>query len=63
MAVQLDLFSDHPSIFQTKDSIQEAVDYIQGQLPITDSNELITLLNMFHNTVKSELKKGQSDAS
>ena len=38
-------------IFPRKNSINEAVEYIQGQLPITDPNKMFTLLMMFQNTV------------
>jgi hypothetical protein len=40
----------HP-IYSNKDSLGEAVDYIQGQLPITDPNKLFALLMLYQNTV------------
>ena len=40
----------HP-IYSQKDSLGEAVDYIQGQLPITDPNRLFALLMLYQNTV------------
>ena len=38
-------------VFPCKDSLQDAVDYIKGQLPITDSNTLYALLMLYHNTL------------
>lgn len=38
-------------LFPHKDSLAEAVDYIQAQLPIDDPNKLYALLMMYQNTV------------
>lgn len=40
----------HP-LYSQKDSLGEAMDYIQGQLPITDPNKLFALLMLYQNTV------------
>lgn len=39
------------SIFGRKDSLEEAIEYIDAQLPLTDSNKLHALLMMYHNTL------------
>lgn len=38
-------------LFGRKDSLEDAIEYIDAQLPITDSNKLHALLMMYHNTL------------
>jgi len=39
------------NLFGRKDSLEEAIEYIDAQLPVTDSNKLHALLMMYHNTL------------
>lgn len=39
------------SLFPTMGSLKEVVDYSESKLPITDKNELFTLLMTYHNTL------------
>ncbi|MFC7412991.1 DUF6833 domain-containing protein [Larsenimonas suaedae] len=43
------------SLYPTKDSLSEALAYLEGQLPITHSNELYPLLMIYHNTLLKTL--------
>jgi hypothetical protein len=39
------------TLFPTKNTLQEAVDYAQSQLPITEPNQLVSCLMVYHNTL------------
>lgn len=39
------------SLFPRKDSLKEAVEYLNAQLPITNPNELHSALMLYHNTL------------
>lgn len=39
------------SLFPRKDSLTEALEHIQAQLPITQPNQLHTALMTYHNTL------------
>lgn len=43
------------SIFATKESLQEAIDYAKAQLPITTDNQLTTILMVYHNTLLNQV--------
>lgn len=38
-------------VFPTMGSLQECVEYADSKLPITDKNELFSLLMTYHNTL------------
>jgi hypothetical protein len=42
-------------LFPTLGSIQEVVDFSESKLPITDKNELFSLLMTYHNTLLKEV--------
>jgi hypothetical protein len=44
------------SLFPTAGSLQEVLDLGESRLPITDRNELRSLLMTYHNTLLSRLK-------
>ncbi len=44
-------------LFPTLGSLQEVVDFSESKLPITDKNELFSLLMTMQNTVLAEMKK------
>ena len=39
------------ALFPTLGSLQEVVDFAESKLPITDKNELFSLLMTYHNTL------------
>lgn len=43
------------SLFPTEDSLEIATRLFESKLPITDVNELNSLLAMYHNTLLKEL--------
>ena len=45
------------TLFPTLGSLQEVMDLAHSKLPITDKNELFSLLATHHNTLLSELGK------
>ena len=51
--MQLDLFNEQRdiSLYPSMASIKEAREYIFNRLPITDENELYSLLMMYRNTL------------
>lgn len=46
------------SLFPTANTLQEVVDQAETKLPISNKNELISILMLYHNTLLSELNKG-----
>ena len=44
------------TLFPVAGSLQEAVELASSKLPITDKNELFSLLMIYHNTLLSQLK-------
>ena len=42
-------------LFPTMGSLQEVVDYGESKLPITNKNELYSLLMIYHNTLLKRL--------
>lgn len=42
-------------IYPVADSLDDAWEYINSQLPITDTNDLKSLLMLYHNTLFVEL--------
>lgn len=46
------------SIFPTLNSTHEVVELIESRLPITDKNELLSLLGIYHNTLLQEFNNG-----
>lgn len=45
----------HMALFPTLGSLQEVVDFSESKLPITDKNELLSLLMTYHNTLLKEV--------
>lgn len=50
------LEASHMSLYPTKDSLVEAVEYIEAQAPIEPS-QVFALLMTYHNTLLAELAK------
>jgi hypothetical protein len=46
-------------LFPTMGSLQEVVDYADSKLPITNKNEICSLLATYHNTLLMLLKERQ----
>lgn len=46
----------HMSLYPTKDSLIEAVQYIEAQAPV-EPHELFPLIMMYHNTLLQELAR------
>jgi hypothetical protein len=44
------------SLFPTRDSVEEVIEEAKAQLPITDENQLVALLQIHQNTLISLLK-------
>ncbi len=44
-------------IFPTMGSLQEVVDYADSKVPVTSSNELCSLLMIYHNTLLKTIKE------
>lgn len=44
-------------LFPTMGSLQEVIDLGESKLPITNKNELLSLLMAYHNTLLSQLSK------
>lgn len=49
------------SLFPTEDSIQAATKLIESKLPITETNELHSLLALYHNTLIQEIENGYTE--
>lgn len=45
------------ALFPTLGSLQEVVDFAESKLPITDKNELTSLLMTYHNTLLMQISK------
>jgi hypothetical protein len=45
------------ALFPTLGSLQEVVDFSESKLPITDKNELFSLLMTYHNTLLKQVKQ------
>jgi hypothetical protein len=45
----------HMDLFPTLGSLQEAVDFAESRLPITDKNALFSLLMIYHNTLLKQV--------
>lgn len=45
------------ALFPTMGSLQEVADYATSRLPITNPNELSSLLFMYHNTLLKVIKE------
>lgn len=43
------------ALFPTLGSLQEVVDFADSKLPITDRNEMFSLLMTYHNTLLKQL--------
>lgn len=43
------------SLFPSMDSLDEVISLAESKLPITDKNELISLLMMYHNTLLNQI--------
>ncbi len=50
------LEASHMSLYPTKDSLVEAVEYIEAQAPI-EPNQVFALLMIYHNSLLAELAK------
>ncbi len=50
------LEASHMSLYPTKDSLVEAVEYIEAQAPI-EPNQVFALLMTYHNSLLAELAK------
>lgn len=48
---------EHQPLFPTMGSVQEVLEYAESKLPITDKNELVTLLGTYSNTVLARLNR------
>lgn len=46
----------HMGLFPTLGSLQEVVDFAESKLPITDKNEMFSLLMTYHNTLLKEIQ-------
>ena len=46
------------SLFPTMGSLHEVLDFADAQLPITNKNELLTLLMIYHNTFLKVITHG-----
>lgn len=55
-----DLQACHMSLYPTKDSLLEAVQYIEAQAPI-QPHQVFPLLMMYQNTLLAELAKAAQD--
>ena len=44
------------ALFPTLGSLQEVVDFAESKLPITDKNEMFSLLMTYHNTMLKEIQ-------
>lgn len=51
------------SLYPRKSSLREVIDYGAALLPITDANQLTSLLMTYHNTLLQELQKEASNES
>lgn len=47
----------HMGLFPTLGSLQEVVDFSESKLPITDKNEMFSLLMTYHNTLLKQLNQ------
>jgi hypothetical protein len=45
----------HMGLFPTLGSLQEVVDFSESKLPITDKNEMFSLLMTYHNTLLKQV--------
>lgn len=45
------------TVFPTLGSLQDVVDLANSKLPITDQNEMFSLLMTYHNTLLSQQRK------
>lgn len=45
------------ALFPTFGSLQEVVDFANSKLPVTDQNELFSLLMAYHNTLLKQLSE------
>lgn len=45
------------ALFPTLGSLQEVVDLAESRLPITDKNEMLSLLMTYHNTLLTQLNE------
>ncbi len=43
------------SLFPSMDSLEEVISLAESKLPITDKNELVSILMMYHNTLLNQL--------
>lgn len=43
------------SLFPSMDSLDEVISLAESKLPITDKNELISLMMMYHNTLLNQI--------
>lgn len=48
------------TLFPTFGSLQEVIDYSKSKLPITDENELFSLLMTYHNTLLNMTAAGKN---
>lgn len=44
------------AVFPTLGTLQEVVDFAESKLPITNKNDITTLLMTYHNTLLKELQ-------
>jgi hypothetical protein len=49
------------TLYPRKDTVEEAVQYISAQLPITSNNELTAALALYHNSLLHELQEEAND--
>lgn len=56
--VQNEIKACHMSLYPTKDSLVEAVEYIEAQAPYS-AQDFFPLLMIYHNTLIQELSRGQ----
>lgn len=47
------------ALFPTMGSLQEVIDFADSKLPITNKNELSSLLFVYHNTLLKVVKDSQ----
>ena len=50
-------------LFPTLGSLQEVVDLAESSLPITNRNELLSILYAYHNTLLNEVSKENNEST
>lgn len=43
-------------LYPSMQSLQQVIDYAESKLPITDKNELVSILGIYHNTLLDQVR-------